>query len=129
MSNASFEIEVRGGEMEGSLVRFRPGEALQGSVRITPIGDIQARHVYLRLQWHTEGRGDRDQAVVAEQDVFQGLLKDGTPTYYSFHFKLPDHPWSYAGHYINIIWEVAASIDLALARDPSAQEVFLLVPD
>ena len=129
MSNASFEMELRGGEGHGSLLRFRPGETLQGSVRITPIGDLQARHVNIRLQWHTEGRGDRDQAVVAEQDVFQGMLSDSTPTYYSFHFKLPDHPWSYAGHYVNIIWEIEVCIDLRLARDPRDQQAFLLVPD
>ena len=129
MSSAKFEIDIRGGEVHGSLVRFRPGETLQGSVRITPIGDLQTRHVCVRLKWHTEGRGDRDQAVIAEQDMFQGLLRDGTPTYYSFHFRLPDQPWSYAGHYVNIIWEIEVSVDLALARDPRAQRVFVLAPD
>jgi hypothetical protein len=129
MSEASFEIEIRGGEADGELMRFRPGETLQGSVKITPQSDLQARHVFIRLLWHTEGRGDRDQAIVAEQDVFQGVLKAGMPAYHSFHFRLPLQPWSYAGHYINIVWEIGTSIDLAMARDPRAQKAFVLAPD
>jgi hypothetical protein len=126
MSAASFEIELRGGETGGALMRFRPGETLQGSVRITPLSDLQARHVYVRLLWHTEGRGDRDQAIITEQDMFQGQLKAGVPVYYSFHFALPQQPWSYAGHYVNIVWEVETTVDLSLARDPRAQQPFVL---
>jgi hypothetical protein len=128
MSKVSFEIEIRGGELDGELVRFRPGDTLQGSVRITPVEDLKARHVYARLQWHTEGRGDRDQAVIEEQDLFQGMLRAGSPAYYSFHFRLPEHPWSYAGHYVNVIWEIETAIDLALTRDPQETKPFVLAP-
>ena len=129
MSSASFEVEIRGGEVDGELVRFRPGETLQGSVRIKPDEDLKARHVFARLQWHTEGRGDRDESIIEEQDLFQGMLKAGTPVYYRFHFRLPDQPWSYAGHYVNIVWTIEVSIDLALARDPQAIKPLVLTPD
>ena len=129
MTTASFQIEILGGEAVGEFMRFQPGETLQGSVRITPEADLKARHVYIRLLWHTEGRGDRDQGIAAEQDVHQGLLRGGTPVYYKFHFRLPDQPWSYAGHYVNILWGVECSIDLALARDPRDQATFILTPD
>lgn len=129
MSAASFQIDIRGGESDGTLMRFRPGETLQGSVQVTPESDLVARHVYIRLLWYTEGRGDRDQAIVGEQDVYQGDLRAGVPAYYSFHFRLPDHPWSYAGHYVNIIWAIEASVDLSLARDPREQQPFVLAPD
>ena len=129
MSTASFQIDIRGGESDGVLMRFRPGETLQGSVRITPGSDLQARHVYIRLLWHTEGRGDRDQAILADQDVFQGSLIGGVAAYYSFHFSLPHQPWSYAGHYVNIVWEIEASIDVAKARDPRASQPFVLALD
>jgi len=129
MSSVEFQIDIRGGEEQGDLVRFRPGETLQGSVRIIPESDLQARHVFVRLMWQTEGRGDRDQAVIAEQDVFQGELKGGASSYHSFHFSLPEQPWSYAGHYIQIVWLVEVSIDLALARDPRGQKTFVLSPD
>lgn len=129
MSDVEFEIEIRGGEAQGDLVRFRPGETLQGSFRIMPKRDLRARHIFVRLMWQTEGRGDRDKAVVAEQDVFQGELKAGGSTYHSFNFSLPDEPWSYAGHYIQIVWMVEVSVDLALTRDPRDQKTFVLAPD
>jgi hypothetical protein len=129
MTTADFQIEILGGEQVGEVMRFRPGETLQGSVRITPDSDLQARHVYVRLLWHTEGRGDRDQGIAAEQDLHQGTLRKGTPTYYTFHFNIPDQPWSYAGHYVNIIWGLTCSIDLALARDPHDEVTFILAPD
>ena len=57
------------------------------------------------------------------------MLRAGTPVHYSFRFTLPNGPWSYAGHYVNIIWEVDVSIDLALARDLRDQQPFVLAPD
>lgn len=129
MTTATIQIEIRGGEPEGEVMRFRPGEMLQGSVQIIAEDDLQARHVFLRLVWQTEGRGDRDQEVVAELDVFQGMLRAGTPGLHSFHFKLPAQPWSYAGHYVSILWAVECSIDLPLARDLRAQKHFILAPD
>jgi hypothetical protein len=129
MSNTSFTFELRGGETSGELTRFLPGEGVQGSVRITPDIDLNARHVYVRLLWHTEGRGDRDEVVITQEDVFQGVLRAGTPVHYTFHFRLPDEPWSYAGHYVSIVWEIEASIDLAFMRDPRDQIAFILAPD
>ena len=129
MSNVIFELEIRGGEIEGEISRFRPGEVLQGSVRIVPETELNARHVYVRLKWRTEGRGDRDEGVISVQDIHQGVMRAETPLYHSFHFKLPDHPWSYAGHYVNIVWEIEALIDLPLARDPRDQKAFILAPD
>lgn len=129
MSDVIFQFEIGGGEMEEDLSRFRPGEVLQGSVRIIPETELNARHVYVRLMWHTEGRGDRDEGVISEQDFHQGIMQAGTPIYHSFHFRLPDQPWSYTGHYVNIVWEVEASIDLPLTRDPRDQKVFILAPD
>ncbi|TFH37816.1 MAG: hypothetical protein E4G99_01440 [Anaerolineales bacterium] len=129
MSEASFQIDIRGGEAHGELMRFRPGETLQGSIVVTPTNDLEARHVNIRLLWYTEGRGDRDRAIITEQDVFQGKLAAGVPAYYSFHFALPQQPWSYAGHYVNIVWVVEAMIDLALAIDPRGQQPFVLAPD
>jgi hypothetical protein len=129
MSETNFEIELRGGEQEGAITRFYPGATLQGSVRITPKVDLSARQINIRLQWHTEGRGDRDQAVVAEELIRNGDLNAGVSSYHSFQFRLPDRPWSYAGHYINIIWEVEVAIDLPMARDPRATLAFVLAPE
>ena len=129
MSETNFEIEIRGGEQEGNLTRFQPGATLQGSVRITPKVDLKARQIFIRLLWHTEGRGDRDQAIIVEEVVRNGDLRADVASYHTFHFRLPDRPWSYAGHYVNIIWEVEVAIDLPMARDPRSTLPFVLAPD
>jgi hypothetical protein len=128
MSRADFEITLQGGEADGSYLRYKPGETMQGSVQVTPQRDMNCRHLFVRLVWQTEGRGDRDRGVGGEIDLFQGQLRAGTPRYHSFHFSLPDEPWSYAGHYINIVWQVEVSIDLAMTVDPRAAKPFILVP-
>jgi hypothetical protein len=129
MARADFLITLHGGNFEGNSQRFAPGEAIQGSVQIVPDSDIRANHVWIRLQWHTEGRGDRDQGRVAEADVFQGVLTAQTPVTYGFNFTLPREPWSYAGHYINIVWEIVAEIDVPMAPDLRQGQAFILAPD
>lgn len=128
MAKVNFEITIRGKEAEQGVVHFEPGETLQGSATVMPESKLDCRHLYARLVWHTEGRGERDRGVAAEMDLYQGLLHAGTPTYHTFHFKLPEGPWSYAGYYINILWEVEVSIDLAWAPDPRSGTPFILAP-
>lgn len=117
MAKADIQISVRGGEMEGGFMRFKPGDWVQGTAYITPDSDLKCNHVYIRLQWHTEGRGDRDEGRAAIADAFQGTLSANMPAHYPFSLQLPHQPWSFAGHYINIIWEVVVEIDVPLALD------------
>jgi hypothetical protein len=77
------------------------------------------------LMWRTEGRGERDREHIDELDVYQGVLRPG-PSHFSFHFNLPDAPWSYAGHYIQIVWGIEVVLDVRWARDPKAFEPFIL---
>lgn len=128
MTKADIDITIRGGEVEGEFMRFRPSETLQGSVQVTPQRDMNCRHLFARLLWQTEGRGDRDRGVVGEMDLCQGMLQAGVSRHHSFQFRLPQEPWSYAGYYINIIWQVEVSIDLAMAIDPKAAKAFILTP-
>jgi hypothetical protein len=128
MARANFQITLDGGEYDGNWLRFEPGSSVQGSVQIVPDSDLRANHVWIRLQWHTEGRGDRDQGRVAEIDAFQGVLTAQTPVRYGFNFALPREPWSYAGHYINIVWEVVAEIDVPMAPDLRQSQLFILAP-
>ena len=128
MAKANFEITLRDGEMEGDVMRFEAGGYLRGSVQVTPVSDLDCRHLFARLVWRTEGRGDRDRGVAAEMDLFQGLLHAGSVTHHTFHFTLPQEPWSYAGYYVNIIWELEIVIDIPRAVDPKASSPFILAP-
>jgi hypothetical protein len=129
MARADFQITLRGGEFQGGgWQRFEPGSLIEGTVQIVTDSDVRANHVWLRVQWHTEGRGDRDQGKAGEMDLFQGVLTAQTPLTQSFHFTLPHEPWSYAGRYINIIWEVTAEIDIPMAPDLRGSMPFILAP-
>ncbi len=128
MARADFQIRLEGGTFDGNWQRFEPGSSISGTVQIVADGEVKANHVWLRLQWHTEGRGDRDQGKAGELDLFQGVLTAQTPLAQSFHFNLPREPWSYAGHYINIIWEVVVEIDVPMAPDLRQRQLFILAP-
>ncbi len=128
MSDTLIDISIRETAFDQETRRLAPGEVVQGTVRITPEKDINCRHLFARLQWRTEGRGDEDKAIVAEQDLYQGTLSAGMPRHHSFHLRLPDQPWSYVGQLIRIVWEVEVSIDVAFARDPRAAVQFAMRP-
>ncbi len=128
MARANCQITLRGGRPEGGWLRFEPGETIEGTAQIVPESDIRANHVWLRLQWHTEGRGDRDEGRVAALDVFQGVLRARTPVTYNFNFTLPREPWSYTGHYLTIIWEIVVQVDIPFSSDIRQGQRFILAP-
>ena len=128
MSNVQIQINLRGGTSSGQWMTFLPRQNIEGSVQLVADKDLNCRHFWVRLEWHTEGRGDRDRAVVSEVDVFQGKLGAGIPTYHDFRFVLPDAPWSFAGHYVNIVWAITTSVDIPRASDPNTQQRFILAP-
>jgi len=132
MASADIQITISGGESvgvpTGGMMRFEPGGVMQGAVQVVPRDNFNCKAVYVRFGWHTEGRGDRDSATVAEIPIAQGNLSANTPIYQQFNVILPREPWSYAGHYINIIWEVKVTIDIPLAPDINAAQPFVLAP-
>ncbi len=121
------EIEI-GFRNENEYSETHPGQTLQGTVIVIPDGDLDCKHLYIRLLWHTEGRGTRYLENVEEIDVFQGKLQQGMPASFEFSFSLPYEPWSYEGHYVSVVWKVQAQIDLSWSRDPQAEKAFILRP-
>ena len=120
-----FEITFRSGS---EYEQLHPGETLQGTVTAFPDKDLDCKHFYIRLLWHTEGRGTRYLEKVEELDVFQGKLQQGLPNSFEFSFVLPNEPWSYEGHYVSVVWKVQAQIDLSWSRDPQGEKAFILRP-
>ncbi len=120
-----FEITFRSGS---EYEQLHPGETLQGTVTVFPDKNLDCKHLYIRLLWHTEGRGTRYLQKVEELDVFQGTLQQGLPNSFEFSFVLPNEPWSYEGHYVSVVWKVQAHIDLSWSRDPQGEKAFILRP-
>jgi hypothetical protein len=128
MSNAAFQITFRGGEPLSGTVRFDPGSRLEGLVQIIPAENIRAKRVLVRVGWHTEGRGDRNSGAVGELQIAQGNLTANTPLAQSFSLDLPTSPWSFAGHYVSIIWLVRVTIDVPFGGDIEAMQPFVVAP-
>ncbi len=123
------EIKITFREQEnGSQILMHPQQTLQGNVAIFPDKDLECKHIYIRLLWHTEGRGTQYLDKVEELDVFQGKLSQELPKAFDFSFVLPADPWSYSGHYVSVVWKVQAQIDLSWSKDPQAERPFILRP-
>jgi hypothetical protein len=125
---ADVQITLEGGEDRGGTPAYPPGGTISGRVEILPQTDLTADHVLIQLEWHTEGRGDRDGQVAEAKDIYQGVLTAGVAISEDFAFTLPQEPWSFAGHYINIVWSVNVKIDIPRAKDVNVNQPFILTP-
>jgi hypothetical protein len=128
MADVNFQWEIRSGEGTESNPHFDPGAPVEGRLTISPSADLNCSGITLRLEWHTEGRGDREGNVSGETILFQGVLPGGQPSVFPFHMKAPDQPWSYSGHHIHIVWELAADIDMPLAINPKSRHPVVIRP-
>jgi hypothetical protein len=128
VANANFQITFRGGELAGNLVRFDPGTRMEALVQVMPLENIRSKRVLARVGWHTEGRGDTDAQTVGELELAQGGLTANTPLSQAFAYDLPRQPWSFAGHYVTIVWDVRVIVDIPLGSDLQAVQPFILAP-
>jgi hypothetical protein len=119
-------FELKGGDRRGPVTIYAPGDRVSGSVRLAPQADIPCRSVTLQLEWHTEGKGDRDQQIIHEKTLHQGNLRMGSLVGDNFVFQLPEGPVSYAGQLINIIWTITIKVDVPRAKDATFQEPFIV---
>lgn len=129
MSKGTVDIRIDNAETTSAGLRVSPGQEVHGTVTVVPDKDIKVRHVYLRLSWHTEGRGDRDSGQALELDLFQGEMMGGLPAYYEFSLTTPEAPWSYSGYYVNIVWELDVKVDIPFSSDITGKMRFVLSPE
>ena len=127
MAKADISMTIQHDDGAG-YTTFAPGQQLRGTVMVVPDSDVNCEHLYVHLGWHTEGRGTRFTQKVETRDLYQGTLNAGRPYTREFDFVLPASPWSYDGHYISIVWEVTAQLDVRWAKDPQYSERIELRP-
>lgn len=128
MADIDIELTLKGGEVTGGWRCYEPGSTVHGWLRLTPSEDVNCNRVLASLEWHTEGRGRRDGDCVAEVGLAEGDLTANTSVIQDFNLTVPSEPWSYAGHYINVIWEVIVVVDIPLSRDVIRKEPIVVVP-
>ena len=127
MKNMDSPILIQIHDDEGSL-RFPPGEQISGLVEIFPETTIRCQGVEIRVMWYTEGKGRRNEGIVQTLRFDVKQLGPGHSFREPFSCTLPSAPWSYAGHFINIVWAVHVKIDIPLSPDINRESRFLLLP-
>ena len=127
MAKADIEITIQDSDST-AVPHLAPGETIKGAVSIFPDSNVNCQHLYIRLLWHTEGRGTRYLETVEELDVFQGEFQAGMPRSFEFEFRVPAEPLSYSGRYVSVVWKIQAQMDVFWANDPKAARPFILRP-
>ncbi len=128
MAGVDIQVALQGGTVENGWVRFEPGATVHGTARLTADGEVDCRRALAWLEWHTEGRGTRSSGRTAEVEIIQGPLTAMIPSTVSFSLQVPTMPWSYAGYYINIIWEVIVKLDIPRAQDAVQRQPVIVAP-
>ncbi|MBN1491007.1 MAG: hypothetical protein JXA69_13910 [Phycisphaerae bacterium] len=132
MSKPDLQIELSPGPWPGHDYAgcWPVGGRIAGTLRAQTFEPVKARGVRVELGWHTEGRGDTDKKVVDTVTVQEGSLHGPQAYQWTFELAVPsDGPISYHGHYINILWQVRAVVDMPWARDAKAEQPVQILPD
>ena len=82
--------------------RFIPGESVSGTLRWDLMRPPE--NLALRLFWYTEGKGDQDAEIVAEER-YDVTTASGDR---SFRFTLPEGPYSFSGSLVSLSWAIEA---------------------
>lgn len=127
MDKAKLRVVLNGGIERLGFRYYEPGSVMTGSVEVELQKALECRSLKVAVQYHTEGRGEKDTVIVTESVCYQGQMS-ATSAHYPFELRLPAQPWSYTGKLINIVWEVVATLDAAQLSHPAAKQPFVMVP-
>ena len=113
-------------QLESDKSAFRPGEKVAGTVSWQL--EDHPREVELRLLWYTQGKGDEDAGLAETMSFDQPSPSDQR----SFHFALPEGPYSFSGSLISLTWALELGTrpgDQCERREitltPTGQEILL----
>lgn len=116
-------------ELDEPTRQYVPGATVRGEVQVRVNSDCKCDVLTIELAWETHGRGNHAEGVHMLEVPFQGTWTDGEEYRYPFEFVLPNGPYSYHGHYLNVDWYVRAKADIPWAIDPKGKTEVLLGAD
>lgn len=96
---------------------FEPGAALDGEV--SWLLQTVPEAIELRLFWHTSGKGTTDVEVVE----VRRFDSPGLRQQHTFHFVLPEGPYSFSGRLISLSW----ALELVVLPSGPSQRLPLVV--
>jgi hypothetical protein len=94
------------------------GEPIRGLVEVEVLEDVSFQSFQVGFQWHTEGKGNKDQGREGET---LKLARDeewsrGTTRQFPFNLRAPWGPLSYSGKILKVRWELEARMERSLLR-------------
>lgn len=126
--NPTPEIMVRF-KGAGQTRVFHPSDTISGIIEINPSRNINCRAIVIRIGWHTEGRGTRNEGYLYNNRIdHNGQLNIGDTIVEEFDFVIPPEPWSYSGQLISIVWAVEVQLDVPMGFDIKHEENFVVQP-
>lgn len=117
MAEIDFQVKFKDGVAAEGARGYLPGATVSGIYEIVPQSNIRCRKAEIRLEWYTEGKGDRDGEVIDSREIAAGDLMAGKRIGDAFVFQLPSQPWSYAGYFITVVWAITVKIDVPMGKD------------
>ncbi len=123
MSKCTISVEIDEPDRQ-----YAPGDTVSGEVTVMVNSDCRCNALKVELCWQTHGRGNYASAVSALDIPFQGEWVFDSEHRYPFEFTVPNGPYSYHGHLLNVDWYVRVSADIPWAIDPRSMADFLVGP-
>ena len=110
------------------MLEIAPGETITARILVSAPRAIKCKQLTAKLRFFAHGSGNAHQKVVEEKALYAGEFSPGQHEY-TVQFVLPYGPYSYAGHYMNLDWEVQAYLDIPWALDKKGATQFSLVSE
>ncbi len=105
------------------------GDTVRGIAKVIVQEDTKGNGIKLTHQWRTHGRGNTDYGPEETQILSEPqMLMAGEERELPFQFIAPTYPVTYRGHLIYVDHYVRIDVDVPWAKNPSAEEEYLLRP-
>ena len=113
-------------ELERGERVYGAGDPVRGAVVVEVSKDCRCDGLHVELGWYTHGKGNSVEQTCAQTRVFSGEWRADEQARFPFEFRLPNGPFTYHGHLLNLDWYVWASADIPWAIDPKIEEDILV---
>ena len=123
---AKCDVSVR---LEEEREFYHPGDIIRGSVEVRIDDAVKCNALTVGLRWRTHGKGNVASETAVSQVLFEGEWQAGAVFQRPFELQFPAGPFTSHGHYLNVVWEVYATVDIPWAIDPRTEHEVVLQAD
>jgi hypothetical protein len=107
---------------------YAPGERIRGHVSVTVRSALEAKGLYVRLQWRTHGRCSVRSGPETEVKLSEGSWPAGFNREYGFEFEAPAGPATYRGKLMSVDHFLTARVESGWTLAGHAETVLVLAP-